>query len=137
MPKWYKNGIRFECQGCGNCCKSLDDGDGYVYLNDDEIEGIANYLKIDKKKFINAYTEIKNGYRVIRDPDKDCIFLKNNKCLIYTVRPAQCKTWPFWEIALIKKNWDEKVVTTCPGVGKGRLYTIEEIEDISKNKSPL
>lgn len=136
-PLWFKDGINFECTGCGDCCRSPEGEDGFVYLNGDEIEAISKYLKLDKKTFLKEYTEKRSTGIVVRDPQLDCIFMKDNRCEIYEVRPAQCRTWPFWEIALVKRNWESKVLTVCPGIGKGRHYSLEEIKKISEELSPL
>ena len=133
---WYKDGIRFSCIGCGRCCKSEDGSEACVYLNGDDIKDIASFLNLTVEEFKKNWTEIRHGKIVIKDPKKDCPFLKNNRCIIYPVRPLQCKTWPFWEICLVEKNWEKRVASSCPGVGNGKLYSKEEIENISK-KSPL
>ena len=37
---WYKDGLRFTCTQCGDCCSG---GPGFVWLNTDEIRQIAEY----------------------------------------------------------------------------------------------
>jgi Fe-S-cluster containining protein len=59
---------------------------------------------------------------------ESCQFLRDKKCSIYEARPTQCRTWPFWPEVLNAKCWDKEVASFCPGVGKGRLWTPEEIE---------
>jgi Fe-S-cluster containining protein len=137
VPKWYDSGVRFSCQGCGQCCRSLDGEEACVYLDGDDIRGMAAHLRIAEREFKALYTTQRHDLVVIRDPEKDCVFLRDGKCLVYPVRPAQCRTWPFWKIALVKKNWDEKVVPGCRGVGKGRRYSRKEIEHLSEDVSPL
>jgi hypothetical protein len=57
----------------------------------------------------------------------------DNGCKIYSKRPLQCRTFPFWRSNLKKKpDWNKQKLT-CPGIDKGRLYTYEEIE---KNLGP-
>jgi Fe-S-cluster containining protein len=47
------------------------------------------------------------------------------------VRPTQCRTFPFWrEYIESAKGW-ERVACRCPGVDRGRLYTVEEIEQLA------
>ena len=36
------NGIRFKCQGSGNCCVSRDTY-GYVYLSDNDSKKLSKY----------------------------------------------------------------------------------------------
>lgn len=63
--------------------------------------------------------------------------LKEGKCTIYEVRPLQCRTYPFWHQNLInQKIWD-KEKDHCPGIGKGRRYTKEEIESIADGEETI
>jgi Fe-S-cluster containining protein len=74
---------------------------------------------------------------------RDCIFLNHGlrglqesqkRCIIYPVRPSQCRTWPFWPDNLINPNTWNKAAQKCPGINQGRLYTCDEIEKIKRNK---
>src|SRR2546428_221024 len=38
---WYQDGLRFRCTRCGNCCTGAP---GFVWVNDEEIAAIADYL---------------------------------------------------------------------------------------------
>ena len=49
MPKtpWFKDGLRFECTQCGDCCTGSP---GYVWVNDEEISALAEYCRrIDRR----------------------------------------------------------------------------------------
>jgi hypothetical protein len=35
---WYKDGLRFKCTGCGDCCTGAP---GFVWVNNEEIAAIA------------------------------------------------------------------------------------------------
>lgn len=53
-------------------------------------------------------------------------------CSVYPVRPAQCRTYPFWpEIISSPTAW-EKEAAFCPGMNKGKLFTVSEIEALAK-----
>ncbi|WP_296458322.1 hypothetical protein [Rubinisphaera sp.] len=39
---WYKDGLKFECTQCGNCCTG---GPGAVWVSEEEIQAIAEYLE--------------------------------------------------------------------------------------------
>ena len=76
-------------------------------------------------------------YSLKEYPDGDCIFLdpETRGCLVYAVRPIQCRTWPFWKSTLKSpKTWKE-TCRICPGAGEGKLYKLKEIEIARKKKS--
>ena len=61
-------------------------------------------------------------------PNLDCIFWGEGICGAYVFRPLQCRSYPFWHSHLASRsNW-ETLESSCPGIGKGRLHTREEIE---------
>ena len=68
---------------------------------------------------------------------KDCIFLQESAgqrgCVIYEVRPSQCRSWPFWPENLKSSDAWNEAARKCPGINRGRLYSYEEIESIKRN----
>lgn len=133
MDKWYKEGLKFKCQGCSHCCSI---GPGYVWLSEEEINKIASFLKLPRDIFLKKYCLTAMGKISLKEllPSYDCIFLKDKKCSIYEVRPLQCRTFPFWkDVIASKKAWD-KMGKTCPGIDAvdGRLYSQKEIDLLSE-----
>jgi hypothetical protein len=120
--------VKFECQpGCSNCCKS----GGVVFIAADDVTGISKFLKISEAEFLKKYTR-RDGKKIYLIDQKisDCIFLKDDKCSIYPVRPLQCKTFPFWpQNVKSAKRW-EIVMQECPGIGKGKEFSKQEIKEI-------
>ena len=116
MSEWYKDGLRFECTGCGKCCTGSP---GYVWIEEEEIEEISSYLNISKEHFLKTYTrQIGQRYSLLEDASNyDCIFLKDKKlCTIYKARPKQCRTYPFWPAILkSEKSWSDEA-TRCEGI---------------------
>jgi len=104
------------CKNCeGNCCIGES---GYIWVTPKEIEEIAKFLKMDTE-FFRKNCLIKAGYKFsIREkPYKNgfaCMFFDKNKgCMIYPVRPKQCRTYPFWDY--FKTHLDE-LKKECPGI---------------------
>lgn len=128
---WYRDGIRFECQGTGRCCTARGDY-GHVYLSADEAGAAAALLEMSLTDFEDAFCRFDDGERELRFQRGACVFLDGHQCSIYEARPVQCRTWPFWPENLKKKAWDRDVAPFCAGVGKGRLYSIAEIETIAR-----
>ncbi len=129
--KWYKEGLRFECQGSGKCCTSRGEY-GYVYLTLEDRRRMAQALGLRTSQFTRTYCTQTEGQWHLKDNPKspDCIFLEDNKCSVYAGRPTQCRTWPFWPENMQAKNWRQDVAQFCPGVDRGRLYSAPEIDQI-------
>ena len=126
--KFFNSGIRFECQGCGRCCRS-EGYEAYVYLNLSERQRIAKHLNISTIKFTGTYTMKTKKRFHLKEPLQNCCFLINNKCTIYEARPLQCRTWPFWPENMKEIIWKREITPSCPGIGKGRLFSNSEISD--------
>ncbi|MEK6677499.1 MAG: YkgJ family cysteine cluster protein [Planctomycetota bacterium] len=134
---WYKDGLQFECTQCGNCCS----GDpGYVWATKEEVRKIAEFLGRDDHWLDEQHLRrVGLHYSLTERPNGDCTFLvrKNGKsmCSIYSVRPLQCRTWPFWtENLRTAESW-EKANKKCPGMNTGPHYDYVQIETRRKQRS--
>jgi Fe-S-cluster containining protein len=125
---WWKDGIQFECQGSGRCCVSRD-GYGYVYLTLEDRKRFAKFFKLTTAEFTKQYCEKDNGIWKVKDFTSACRFLENNRCSVYEARPTQCRTWPFWPETLTPRGWQKEIVSYCPGAGKGKKWSAEEIRE--------
>ena len=112
---WYKKGLKFGCTGCGKCCTG---GPGYVWINEEEIIEMAAALNMSVKDFEAKYTRIVDGDISLKEtvPNYDCIFLRDEKCLVYNARPRQCRTFPFWEENLESKAAWKEAGSRCEGI---------------------
>jgi Fe-S-cluster containining protein len=125
---WYKDGLRFTCTGCGDCCTGSP---GYVWVNRDDIAAIAAEVGLEIEEFEARYVrEIGVRKSLIEYANGDCVFFdnKSRKCGVYAARPRQCRTWPFWDSNIRTPLAWEQTCEVCPGSGKGRLYQLESIE---------
>ena len=123
---WFKDGLRFRCTMCGHCCTGAP---GFVWINDDEVGSIAEYLGLSTDQFLNAAARAVGERRSLKEMDNgDCIFYDREQgCTIYPVRPRQCRTWPFWESNVRSPEAWERTCQVCPGSGRGDLIPPEEI----------
>jgi len=130
---FYEDGLKFECQGSGNCCTSHGEF-GFVFLTLEDRRRFAKHLKLTTSAFTKQYCDIKDGVWHLKEDPKnpDCMFLKNKRCSLYEARPTQCRTWPFWPEVMTAKSWQKEVAAFCPGVGKGRTWSKLEIETTMK-----
>lgn len=144
---WYADGLQFTCSKCGNCCSGPA---GFVWITSEEIVGLAKYLGLTPEETVDRYCHKVGGQFSLREKPSttgqhDCVFLREKPaaksasvthstrvCSIYSVRPLQCRTWPFWSGNLeSKKTWDAAAVR-CHGMNRGRHFTAEEIESLEK-----
>jgi Fe-S-cluster containining protein len=129
--RFWEEGIRFECQGTGKCCTSRDSY-GYVYLTLEDRRRLSKHLGISTSAFTRRYCNKTNGYFHLKYPQEPCQFLQDKSCTIYEARPVQCRTWPFWPENMNARTWNREVKAFCPGIGKGRLFSKEEIQELLK-----
>jgi len=143
---WYADGLSFSCQRSGHCCTG---GPGYVWISLEEIQRLAEHLKSSADDVIDGYCRrLGEGYslgeRQNAQGNYDCVFLDYEQananprslkvlhpqsvCRIYQARPLQCRTWPFWEGNLGSRGSWERSAQRCPGMNRGRRYSLEEIE---------
>ena len=155
---WYADGLKFTCSQCGNCCTG---GPGYVWISKVEIARLAEFLRITPEETVERYCRKVDGRFTLRERrtpegNYDCIFLREQEtrhatgtelapgaavpirqktCSIYSVRPLQCRTWPFWPENLAdKRNWD-KSAKRCHGMNHGsRTFTAPQIEALRDAK---
>lgn len=97
MPK----GIAWKCQNCGMCCKENDVGLG-------DFDNIDYFYVKDAIRKHNGFNHIK---KKLDKEHSECIFLKNDKCSIYNMRPMTCKIYPF-TIDMTKAQICKKLVLT-------------------------
>ena len=128
---WYKDGLRFQCTQCGNCCSGEP---GYVFVTKGDIERIAEFLG-RKDEGLGEKNVYRVGRRFSLTEDKktgDCCFLEHPPdgkriCAIHPVRPLQCRTWPFWNSNLASPASWETASHDCPGISKGPRYDVVQI----------
>jgi Fe-S-cluster containining protein len=134
--KWLEKGIQFECQGSGKCCVSHGEY-GYVYLDKKDRTKLAKFLNLSLSEFMKTFCKLSDGFYHLKSDHKseECVFLKKKKCTVYEARPTQCKTWPFWPEVLNPKSWNQDVRSFCPGVGKGKIFTAKEVQNIAAEQT--
>ncbi len=98
--------IRFKCTGCAECCRHVKQ---IVPVDIQDVMRIAKHLRdhgadiFCTDQFLERYAEPvlinECGYFVyflksVGDDDA-CIFLRNNRCSIHSVKPRACRLYPF------------------------------------------
>jgi Fe-S-cluster containining protein len=131
MPEaspWYQDGLCFQCTQCGNCCTGAP---GVVWVSEDEMVKLAEVTGLSLDELKRRHTR-KVGRRasLTERENGDCTFFdsQTRRCTVYTARPAQCRTWPFWNSNLESRRAWKETQKECPGAGHGQFFPLEEIE---------
>ncbi len=111
-------GIAWNCRMCGKCCDSPT-------ITKKDIANICGYLNISFEECVKKYLKYFDGLKgELRDINGKCVFLKNNRCSIYKVRPLICRIRPYStqlkndELILTYDGW---FLENCPGLFIGEL----------------
>jgi uncharacterized protein len=124
---WYNDGLQFECSQCGDCCTGAP---GYVWVTNEEIAALAEHEALAVDEFERKFVR-KVGVRksLIEYANGDCVFFDTvaRKCTVYEARPKQCRTWPFWDSNIRTPAAWKHTCEVCPGSGRGKLHSVEEI----------
>lgn len=130
---WYKDGLKFECTGCGKCCTGAP---GYVWVTEEEILAMAEDVALAPEEFVRRYVRLVGERLSLRETERggeyDCIFLHGNKCQVYDSRPSQCRTFPWWARNLESQDAWMASAQECEGINKADAphFSCEEIEKL-------
>lgn len=132
---WYADGLRFECTGCGACCRGPEPG--YVLVSEAEVERLAAHLGVPVAEVGRRYLRrLADGeLALLEKANLDCIFWEDDRgCSVYEARPDQCRTYPFWpEVVASEATWEAER-PACEGIGRGKLYPRAAIERLARNE---
>lgn len=146
------NRIQFECIKCGACCRessllvtvtgrdivrlSMGLGlgsneviralDFYLVSGVESPEGLRDFPTINTEQGL-AYVALK------KMENGDCVFLKDNLCMIHAIRPVVCMSFPFvfWDGG-DEKTWGLSAIKEiCPGLGSGPEAKISDLRELA------
>ncbi|WP_054033700.1 YkgJ family cysteine cluster protein [Desulfatitalea tepidiphila] len=125
---FFETGLSFECKRCGKCCTGAP---GTIYAASGEIGPIAGYLGLSVSDLIQGYLyPYKNSFSIKEDDHGNCLFYREG-CTIYSVRPHQCRTFPFWFRNVRSESRWREAARQCPGIGHGKRYSKAQIMEIA------
>jgi Fe-S-cluster containining protein len=127
---FYAEGLRFTCKRCSSCCRYES---GYVFLSREDLEALAAAQGMGQEEFVKTWCrwvsfDWETEYLSLKEKaGYDCIFWKDG-CLVYSSRPLQCRTFPFWDSVVSSPDAWGKAGRDCPGIGEGELHSMALIE---------
>ena len=126
---FFHNGLQFECSRCSHCCR-LDPG--YVFLTYDDLFQLMRATSLGRDQFVQEYCRVVDisGFKRLSLREKknyDCIMWEEGGCRVYSARPFQCRSYPFWSPNLHDIGTWNELEKSCPGVNKGRRHSRREI----------
>jgi hypothetical protein len=124
---WYEAGLAFACTRCGNCCTGEP---GSVRVSEAEAEALAAFLGVDLADFHERFTRrLEDGATSLTETaDHACVFWNaTDGCTVYSVRPRQCRTWPFWLRNVSSPAHWAAAGRGCPGIGRGERHDVRTI----------
>ncbi len=127
---FFAQGLRFGCTRCSRCCRH---DPGHVFLTRTDLDALTAGVGLDEKTFVGTYCRpVTMGGRALlslkEKPNYDCIFWESGGCRVYPHRPFQCRSFPFWSSILASESDWRRMGEYCPGIGRGRTHSREEIE---------
>ena len=81
-----------DCRSCANCCRNAT-----VSLSRFDVDKIASFFRITAEDAARRYMDPDPeapALRNLRNSASGCIFLEQNLCTIYDVRPKACRDFP-------------------------------------------
>jgi uncharacterized protein len=79
-----------DCTACANCCRVAT-----TQVSERDVDRLARHFGMSVAAFQGAYTvETPDEGRILKRTENGCVFLENNLCSVYEVRPQTCELFP-------------------------------------------
>jgi Fe-S-cluster containining protein len=128
----YPNNVLFDCSKCGLCCGDTKEKNRHILLLESEANTISAQTCLPRQEFTReAKGESPYCYEIKKSKEGKCLFLKDNECSIYSLRPLICRFYPF-ELKFEQDKGQHVFDFTveCPGISKGRRITRKDFNEL-------
>jgi Fe-S-cluster containining protein len=132
MGAWYRDGLRFACRRCGNCCSGKG---SVVVVTPREREALARHLSMSVAEFDARHTRVSMDDVVLVDDEEtgDCEWLERRDdgttaCRVNAAKPDQCRSYPFWPRVVASQQAWEAEGLRCKGIGQGDAVPQDEVD---------
>lgn len=136
----YPAALRFRCTKCGICCGDTKEKIRRILLLSTEAEQIATAISQQISEFaVKTEGKAPYSYEVKKTAENGkCVFLENNRCTIYPLRPLICRFYPFELKSATHKKHQFLYTNECPSIGKGKTLSknyFEELFQLARTKT--
>ncbi|MCW4025492.1 MAG: YkgJ family cysteine cluster protein [Candidatus Bathyarchaeota archaeon] len=122
---------QFECTKCGLCCGDTEQKTRHILLLEAEAEEISQQTSTPKHDFCEPITGKEPYIYEMKKTAGKCIFLKNNQCTVYELRPLICRFYPFeFKFSTDQDCYLFEETLECVGIGKGKLMNRAYFEQL-------
>jgi Fe-S-cluster containining protein len=105
---------------CALCCGDTEDKVRSILLLKAEADRISKRALISLDRFAEKIEGFEPYiYQIRKTEDGKCVFLKDNSCSIYKIRPLICRFYPFQLKNLRTNRYTFTYTDECPGIGNG------------------
>ena len=120
----YPVALRFQCAKCGICCGDTKEKTRHILLLRTEAEQIATAtLQLISEFTVKIKDKTPYSYEMKKTKEGKCVFLDNNCCTIYSVRPLICRFYPFELKIAHDGNHTFFYTPECSGINKGPILS--------------
>jgi len=133
----YPRGIRFRCLRCALCCMDVGTRERRILILEAEARRISEAASMGIGEFAMEVEGEGPFKYLMRKVDGRCVFLRDNLCSIYELRPAICRFYPFKLERVWGRGLRFSYTEECPGIGRGprlrRIYFEELLRYLEEN----
>jgi hypothetical protein len=128
----YPKNVRFKCERCALCCGDAKNRARSILLLRIEAERISQKTLKSVEDFAEKIEEFEPYAYRMKKKDGKCVFLRDNLCTIYQVRPLICTFYPFEFKEVGSKRYIFAYTDECPAIGKGPKLKRDYFEKLFK-----
>jgi Fe-S-cluster containining protein len=127
----YPENVRFLCTRCTKCCGDTPTKTRHIIMKDVEARRICEATL----QPIVAFAYRIEGrapyvYEMRKNQTGKCVFLNEDSCTVYALRPLVCRFYPFELKPRERGGHLFSFTNECLGIGKGKRLTLKEFREL-------
>ena len=97
-----------------------------------DVPRLAEFLGMNTGEFQGRYLYSTKYTLRLRRRQGKCPFLGVTGCSVHSVKPTQCRVFPFWPELIEDEKELEVTAQWCPGIGEGDLVSVQTLTDSAR-----